>query len=302
MASYLLRGSMLARASAVALRVAPAQRVRFLSAVSGSNNNLVDFDKLNPSLNDRFNFTHPTRWVPITVGGLVAANAAGLYHFNEESQLLGLFVLFVGTIYSQGGQAIGAMLDEAKESVLKEQAAIEEAQIEATKVILETHKNQVGAYDDIQSILAAQKDVVDDIVSTASRKLKHRVRDGIVAKLDTLVQIETQAAASINSKLLDGATAHVIKTYKSDTGDLYNAELRSALETLAHPDLAAGKDTVGPTFQAFFSGFRAKVEKDAGKEVAVSAEALAAAQEAMNSVAQTFQIEGDVKPDAKVVM
>lgn len=302
MASYLLRGSMLARASAVALRVAPAQRVRFLSAVSGSNNNLVDFDKLNPSLNDRFNFTHPTRWVPITVGGLVAANAAGLYHFNEESQLLGLFVLFVGTIYSQGGQAIGAMLDEAKESVLKEQAAIEEAQIEATKVILETHKNQVGAYDDIQSILAAQKDVVDDIVSTASRKLKHRVRDGIVAKLDTLVQIETQAAASINSKLLDGATAHVIKTYKSDTGDLYNAELSSALETLAHPDLAAGKDTVGPTFQAFFSGFRAKVEKDAGKEVAVSAEALAAAQEAMNSVAQTFQIEGDVKPDAKVVM
>lgn len=293
-------------ARAVTMRSATAgaaQRVRFMSAVTGSNNNLIDADKLNPSLNDRFNLTHPTRWVPITVGGLVAANAAGLYHFNEESQLLGLFVLFVGTIYSQGGDAIGAMLDEAKHSVLKEQAALEESQIEATRLILETHKKQVGAYEDIQSILAAQKEVVDDVVATASRKLKHQVRDGIVAKLDNLVQVESQAASSINAKLLDGATAAVMKSYQTDTGDLYNAELNSALATLANPELTAGKDTVGPSFKAFFSGFRSKIDKEAGKEVTVSAEILAAAQEAMNSAAQSHQIGStDAKANTKVTM
>ena len=50
---------------------------------------------------------------------------------------VGLFVLFVGTIYSQGGDAIGKMFDDTADAILKEQTAMEDAQIESVKTGIE---------------------------------------------------------------------------------------------------------------------------------------------------------------------
>ena len=41
-----------------------------------------------------------------------------VFVINEETQLLGCFMVFVGTMYSQAGDAIGKMLDMKGEAVI----------------------------------------------------------------------------------------------------------------------------------------------------------------------------------------
>ena len=41
-----------------------------------------------------------------------------IFILNEETQLLGCFMVFVGTMYSQAGDAIGKALDAKSESVI----------------------------------------------------------------------------------------------------------------------------------------------------------------------------------------
>src|SRR5262245_45977347 len=65
-------------------------------------------EPLSPTLIEKYRLDDPTRWIPLTVGSLGAASLVGLYHWDAESQMLGLFILYVATIYSQAGGAIVA--------------------------------------------------------------------------------------------------------------------------------------------------------------------------------------------------
>ena len=55
----------------------------------------------------------------------------------SQTQLLGCFMVFVGTVYSQAGDAIGAALDAKGKSVIEEHNAQENITIDAAKAVVE---------------------------------------------------------------------------------------------------------------------------------------------------------------------
>merc|ERR1711865_1352636 len=81
--------------------------------------------------------------------------------------------------------------------ILKEHNAVENAQIATVESTLEAHQLMMTCQSDIRDIFAAQKDLFAQIV--ARKDLQHAVRNGIVAKLDVIVQEEAALAASVQS-------------------------------------------------------------------------------------------------------
>lgn len=235
-----------------ARRAVPSQivRPRFLS--SRSNEALLE-----PGFVEKYKLDDPSRFVPISLGAAVFASATGLYHWNAESQILGLFILFTGTVYAKGGDAIGKMLDETADAVLKEQNALEDTQIAATKLVIDAHNRQAHVFKDIQEIFEGQKALMDQIVATHNLKLKHEVRNRIVRQLDHAVQVDEQFYSAVKSKMVDAATEYVRSQFESANKELQDKSLNASLSALNDLD-----QPVQTPVDSLFSSFFVKIKKE----------------------------------------
>uniref|UniRef100_A0A7S3V2W9 ATP synthase subunit b n=1 Tax=Aplanochytrium stocchinoi TaxID=215587 RepID=A0A7S3V2W9_9STRA len=266
--------------------------------IHGSVPSRKEQDPLPPSIMEKYQLHDPTRWVPLTVGGFGLATATGLYHWDAESQMLGLFVLFVGTVYSQGGHIIGKFFDDTADAILKEHQALEDAQIDAVKLALDAHKRQTAVYEDIKMIFEGQKVLMDEVVDAAGKRLKHEVRANFVRKLETVADAEAAAGASLQGSMVDSATEYVSNAYKSDEGNLTSNALNSALAAIADP--SQSKDEVGDIYKAYFAKARKNWEDAHGKEVDLDAATIEAATEAMAAAAKRDGLKSGAYPSKMV--
>lgn len=214
--------------------------LREIHATSSKNKEKQE-EPLPPTLIEQYKLDQPSRWVPLLLGSFGLASATGLYHFDSETQMLGLFALFVGTIYSQGGEAIGKFFDETSDAILKEQLAVEEAQIKAVKTALEAHQKQAGIYGNIKEIIEAQKEIIDEIGEAAQMRLKHEVRDNFVRKLDTVVDMQNKVNSSVREALINNATMAVRESFISGDPKLKEDALTNALAAIQNPEAQKGK-------------------------------------------------------------
>ena len=72
---------------------------------------------------------NPYQSIPFAIVLAIPAIANEVYIMNEETQLFVCFGLFVGSVYSLAGDAIGAALDEKGQAIMAEHHALEDVQI-----------------------------------------------------------------------------------------------------------------------------------------------------------------------------
>lgn len=262
----------------------PPFTVTAFRSLHGSVPSQKEEEPLPPTFSQRYQLYEPSRWVPLTVGGFGLASATGLYHWDAESQMLGLFVLFVGTIYSQGGDAIGKMFDDTADAILKEQTAMEDAQIESVKTGIEAHKNQMGIYADIEQIYKAQMSLLTSVTEASSLRLQHECRDNFVRKLDTLVKAEEDSIDNIRKNLVEHATAAVREAYISGDASLKTNALANALDAIKDPSKA--KDEIGGLYTDYLKQFKKRVDESAGKEFELTPKQAEEVADNVNSIAR----------------
>jgi len=249
-------------------------------------------EPLGPSMVEKFQLNDPTRYVPLTIAGFSISSLTGLYHFDAESQLLALWVLFCGTVYSRGGPIIAEMLDEMSDAVLKEHKAAEEAEIEAVRVTMEAHQRQTAVFKDIQELFDAQKSVMDKLVETSDARLAHGVRDTFIKKLNTLVSLDSKTSETSRKILIEKATESVKNAYlASKDASLKNKALDAALAALSSPESAKKDDTVGQLYTQYFAQFGKKMKDASAKPVELTPQAAAEISEAVANVARRDGLE-----------
>merc|ERR1740117_126543 len=220
------------------------------------------------------------RAVPIGVAMAIPAVQLDVYMITEETQLFCCFMLFVGSAYSLAGDAVGAFMDEKGEAILKEHNAVENAQIATVESTLEAHQLMMTCQSEIRDIFAAQKDLFAQIV--ARKDLQHAVRNGIVAKLDVIVQEEAALAASVQSTLVEAATANVTDAFTNGDASMKSDALAAAMDALAGK--TGGSDAVADMYGAFINKFGSDLAAMKGTEQPLSAEQVKTLTAELNTI------------------
>lgn len=259
---------------------------------------------LGPSLMEKYQLDEPSRYVPLTVGGFGLATMTGLYQFDAESQLLVLWVLFCGTIYSQAGPAIGEYFDEMADEIETEHLKVEQAEIEAAKVHLAAHKEQTLIFNDIKGLFDSQLQVIDNLVESTDNELKHQVREQYVKRLDGLVAMENKVSDENKKAMISKAISTVTSAYSGDQArDLKANALNAALTALSNPVGAKKDDTVGKLYSAFFADANKKLHATKGKPVKLSAEELKEGAEVAEAFGRREGLDfAGMKPEDSVVL
>jgi len=222
------------------------------------------------------------RAVPIGVAMAIPAVQLDVYMITEETQLFCCFMLFVGSAYSLGGDAFGAMMDEKGEAILKEHNAIEDAQIAAVETTLEAHKMMTTCQADIKDVFAEQKSLMSDIVDAQTMTLKHSVRAEVVNKLNAIVQQETSLASSVQSTLVSAATDSVTAAFSTGDAKLKSDALAQAMDALAGK--GTGADSVAAMYSDYLSSFGGSLAAIKGTDQALPADVTASIAEELEAI------------------
>jgi hypothetical protein len=251
-------------------------------------------EPLPPSLVDKYKLDDPTRYVPLTVTGFGLGWATGLYHFDAETQILALWVLFCTTVYSRGGPVISGMLDEMANDIEKEQKAAEEAQIEAVKLTLAAYKGNKALVQDVKELFEGQNALMAKIGAGASNRLKHGVRDAYVRKLESLVRAEEKAAEQQRAVVLAAAKSFVSETFTGSepkNSALRAASVEAAIAALGNPKTAKRPAQVAQAYSSFFESFDEELKAQSGKAFDVTAAAQKEIRDAMEQVARREELD-----------
>jgi hypothetical protein len=229
-------------------------------------------------------FGNPYTSIPLCGLGVMTATATDFYILDAETQLLGLWCMFVGTCYFNFSDPIANYFDDLAANVQKDQNAQEDLIIDAMEVTKGAHQRQTAIFEDIQAIYEAQKVVMESLVAAKTNELGHIVRASVVQKLDNVVTQESRMTATIQSNLVDAATEQV---RTSVTGDRAKTmALENAFAAIADPTAAStGKDPVSSIYSKFFNDFNARLADASANETELSAELRAEMEAEMKSVA-----------------
>lgn len=209
---------------------------------------------------------HPMIMAPLF--GLVAIGPIGnhMYHFDAETQLLGLFALFVGTVASQGGEAIGKMIDGETGAIIGEINAQEDAVIEQMELMMKKTEQFIQVQKDLGEVLAAQRGLVFDTLDARTLQMKHAYRNQYVAMLDAVLLAEERKADSVKVQLLASAESHVRKEVAKPA--VRDATLKQALDVIEGKTVST--DIVGKLYADYFDQFSADLEKNANNALALT--------------------------------
>jgi hypothetical protein len=139
-----------------------------------------------------------------------------MYVLSEETQLLGCFMVFVATMYTQAGDLIGKALDAKGESVIAEHHAQEQVNISAVQAVIAAHEKNLTLVKDMQAVFALQAELMEELEKAKLMELQHNIRNDAVKKLDYLVAKEESFRSSMQSMLVEKATASVEEAFKGN--------------------------------------------------------------------------------------
>jgi hypothetical protein len=235
-------------------------------------------------------FGNPFYSVPLCGLGVMTATATDFYILDAESQLLGLWCMFVGTCYYNFGDSVAGFFDDIAVGVQADQNAQEDAIIGAMEVTKEAHMRQTAIYEDIQAIYEAQKVVMDSLCTAKSSELGHIMRAQVVAKLETVVQQESRMTNTIQSNLVAAATEQVRSSVAGERAK--TMALENAFAAIADPSAPpAGKDPVSAIYTKFFADFNGRLAAAGSADIELSAEVQAQMEEEMKTAARRDGLE-----------
>lgn len=193
-----------------------------------------------------------------------------VFILNEETQLLGCFMVFVGTLYSQAGDAIGKALDVKGEAVIAEHNAQEEIAVSALRSVLAAHEKKLTLVEDMKTIYGAQSELLGMLAAAKSMELQYMLRSDIVKKLDYIAMKEESMKASMQESLVKKVSAVVAQEFAKNK-DFQDNALAEAMATIADPT-KTGDEVVSKAFIGTFALFAKEVASKSGTEVSIPAD------------------------------
>lgn len=196
--------------------------------------------------------------------GLLFTGAVGnhIYHFDEETQLLGLFALFVGTVFTTAGESIGKGIDSQTQQILADMNEQEDALIEQMQLAVEKMEGFVSANEDLKQVLSHKKGLIDDVLDSKTCAMKLRVRNHFDTLLRNAVMAEERQRNALKGALVADATAAVSQELSSKA--MRGKSLEEALKVVMGKEAT---DVVGDQYVKFFDAESARMEKEASNVV-----------------------------------
>lgn len=223
---------------------------------------------------------------------------------NEESQLACCFILFCTSVYKYGGEAIGNYFDAQSKAILEEHQAIEKANMEAVQETLDTYKQQLDIVDDIDTINAAHKEVVELLCKVGSAKLKHTIRDNFVKNLDSIANAEKQFNVKLQANMVKFATDEVRKVIEGGSASVKEDAFKSAINVLnANEETGGKKDAIVQLFIDNLHKYSKGLEEKTGKVVKLTDDEMKMVQSEMDAYMQRNEVEvWDLKAQREVTL
>lgn len=230
-------------------------------------------------------------WYSVPIGFLAFGSAVAndLYVLDPETQLSALFFLFIGTAYSQGGDAFAKMIDDSATQIKNEHQAAEVAKIEMLRDLHAAHQETAGLAEDIASIYSEIDSLIDDTCASAATVAAVNMRNETVKKLEALARAEESMSTEVQMSLIDNATAAV----RAAAPQMSDAAMAAALAQLADPS-ARPVDPVQEAFASYIKDWSSKVDAQRDTEVEVSAAAMELAKAEAEAVAVRDGLESIV--------
>lgn len=239
-----------------------------------------------------------TAAVPIAGLGAIAMIQNDVLQMDAEMQIAALFVAFVGTAYSQGGDAAAKMLDATSDQILEEQNKAEEAEIEALALVRALHEKQTTVHGDMAAVFEAQSALMDGLVAAKSNKLKHDVKNQVSKMLDALVVQEANVQRDVQSQLVAAAVGSVRAQATADA--MKASALDEALQTIANPEGGAKDDAIGKLFSDYFAGFNSRLDAARNEDNAVPADVAADMEATVSALNAANNVSVDYKAPASI--
>ena len=195
------------------------------------------------------------------------------------------------------------MLDDVSDAILKEQNALEDAQIAATKLVIDAHKRQATVFEDIKHIFEGQKALMDQIVAIHNLKLKHEVRDRIARQLEHAAVVDEQFQQGLKSKMIEAATEYVRASFENEEDKDLKAKALNASLAAMKDRKAGGQSPVADLFTSFFVKTKTELGQLKNTPITVDASDKEEALEVAKAAARRDGLEGVklVAPDSFVL-
>jgi len=179
---------------------------------------------------------------------------------NEEVQLLGCFMVFAGTVYTQFGDVIGKALDAKQEAVIAEHNAKEAIQITATRAALAKHQSMLTTIEDMKMIYATQDELLEKLAKARFFEAQYELRNDTLKAMDFMANQLEQNKQAAQSKLASEATRAVLSEIEQNK-ELKSQALTEALNTIADPSKGGSEDFIGKLYSKQFKKLAADASR-----------------------------------------
>jgi hypothetical protein len=194
---------------------------------------------------------------------------------SEETQLLGCFMVFVATVYTQAGDAIAKALDARGEAIIAEHSAQEDKVIDAVTSLMDAHRDRINGLQDMKLLYQTNMQLCDMIAETKTMELQHLLRVEVSKRIENAANSEEQFKIKMQSLLVDKATDQVKS--KLQNKELQTQALNEALAFASDSSKKGDVDLVGKLYSTYFNDISSTL-KNQKEPVQMSKESIEAAQ------------------------
>lgn len=220
---------------------------------------------LPPSITEKYKLYEPTRFIPIIFGGLIGLNQLGYYHFDAESQLLVVFTIYVGLVYTQFGESIGKYLDDYAADQLNSMREQEEEIYAGLQSSIDQSKEDLKVHEDVLAMSQLQEEVVRETEAARTAKFEVARKKWFQQKLELLMNVEMDEAEKLRGEVISSITEKVTKEMEASKGGL-----GTALDILEQKKTSS--EEVGDMYKKFLQEYNAEIKKNGVKMKATDAQ------------------------------
>mmetsp|Transcript_6727 Transcript_6727/g.12659 ORF Transcript_6727/g.12659 Transcript_6727/m.12659 type:complete len:242 (+) Transcript_6727:265-990(+) len=226
-----------------------------------------------------------------------------LYVVNEETQLAAVFVAFCVALWSQGGDAIHAALDERAKNLLREHNEAEDKVIAALEQKLDFLKANQNMVNDFEAINAIREETYQKLNQAGAIKPQHDLKAQMERVLNMIAQEEANVREKTKNAIMIEATEYVTNQFATSK-DLKKKALDAAIaqiKGIGSKEAGAGMDPVREEFSKFLKNKAAEASKvtDDAEEKAQRAALIAKMSAVARSEGMFFDFDASGKPFMK---
>lgn len=241
--------------------------------------------------------------LPIGITAAVPLLKLDLYVVNEETQLAAVFVAFCVALWSQGGDAIHAALDEKAKNLLKEHNEAEDKVIAALEQKLDFLKANQNMVNDFEAINSIREETYQKLNQAGAVKPQHDLKAQMERILNMIAQEEANVREKTKNAIMTEATEYVTQQFVTSK-DLKKKALDAAIaqiKGIGSKEAGAGVDPVREEFSKFLKNKAAEAAKvtDDAEEKAQRAALIAKMSAVARSENMFFDFDASGKPFMK---